>query len=51
MRCSFQSLQGERENRIGERKPRWFWDNLKIIFKRPKFKVFFFERQTIYGRK
>jgi hypothetical protein len=36
VRCSLQSLQGERESRIGERKPGWF---------------FFLERQTIYGGK
>jgi hypothetical protein len=47
VKCS----QGERESRIGERKPGWFWDNLKIIFKRPNFFFFFFERQTIYGGK
>ncbi len=51
VRCSLQSLQGERESRIGERKPGWFWDNLKIIFKRTKFNFFFLERQTIYGGK
>ncbi len=32
VRCSLQSLQGERESRIGERKPGWFWDNLKNYF-------------------
>jgi hypothetical protein len=46
-----QSLQGERESKIGERKPGWFWDNLKIIFKHPKFKFFFFGKTNNLWRK
>jgi hypothetical protein len=45
VRCSLQSLQGERESRIGERKLGWFWDNLKIIFKRPIFYFFLKDKQ------
>jgi len=47
VRCFFQSFQGERESRIGERKSGWFWDNLNIIFKRLKFIFIFFGKTNI----
>jgi hypothetical protein len=51
VRCSLQSLQGERERRIGERT--WVvLAEIKIIFKYPKFKkIIFPERKTICGGK
>jgi hypothetical protein len=50
MRCYLQSLQGERESKIGERKPGWFWDNLKIIFKRSKLFFLFLKTNNLWRK-